>query len=202
MDFKLQRLPEYDDQSLLQELRRVAELHADGPLTRSLFARHSRASTNTYLRRFGSWAEALDAAGLAARYGGPAVTDRMRQQPGKQASESELIADLQRVAQLVQSTHLTVDDYAVHGSFPITSVRKYFKLWRQALEVAGLRVGANSRRYTDEECFENLSYRVDAPWSPAPAPRNASESLNHRRKGVHRPLGHVAARSSCFRRTG
>ncbi len=38
----------------------------------------------------------------------------------------------------------------------MSTVQSHFRLWRQAIQAAGLTAGPKSRRYSDEECYENL----------------------------------------------
>lgn len=154
--YKLHRLASYSDDALISELQRVAKLLPAGSLTRGVFDAHSRASASTMIKRFGGWREALEAAGLAFRYGGQPVTQRMRTQPGRFISREEVLAELQRVAAETGRTDLTVEDFNAHASFSVAAVRSFFKPWRRALEAAGLTPRATSVRYSDEECYENL----------------------------------------------
>jgi hypothetical protein len=66
--FELDRLAEYTDVAILDELRRVAALVPNVPLTVKLFNQHSRVSNSTVYSRFGSWGKALAAAGLNDRF--------------------------------------------------------------------------------------------------------------------------------------
>jgi hypothetical protein len=156
MEFKLHRLSDYSDAALLEELRRVAEAVPAGPITRAIFSAHSAASASTVMKRFGGWKEALNAAGLSARYGGHLVTERMRQQPGKTVTQEQAIKELRRISAKLGRQDLTVDDFNAHASFSVAAVRRHFRPWRRALEAAGLIPGQHSRRYSDEECYENL----------------------------------------------
>lgn len=67
--YMLDFLPDYSDESLLAELRRVVELCTDGPLSRKRFEELSPAvSSSTIGRRFGGWRSALERAGLGQLY--------------------------------------------------------------------------------------------------------------------------------------
>lgn len=156
MDFRLHRLPDYSDESLLDELRRVASIVPGGALTRATFDQHSLASASTVIKRFGGWRQALEAAGLASRYSGRPVSDRMRQQPGKAVTREGVLAELRQVAEVLGRRDLTVDDFNAHAAFSVSAVRRHFRPWRRALEAAGLSARPTSARYSDDECFENL----------------------------------------------
>lgn len=156
MEFKLHRMSDYSDESLIAEIRRVAEVVPYGPLTKKIFDIHARTSSSTIHKRFGSWEEALQAAGLSSRYSGASVTNRMRLQLGKSVTRKQVIEELQSAASRLGRSDLTVEDFNTYSTFNASTVRSYFKTWRAALEAAGLNVRAKAIRYTDEECFENL----------------------------------------------
>jgi Homing endonuclease associated repeat len=58
----------HDATALVAELRTVAGIEPNGPLTRATFTAHSAIGVSTVLRRFGGWREALEAAGPDERY--------------------------------------------------------------------------------------------------------------------------------------
>lgn len=156
MRFEVRGLADYSDTALLEEIRRVATAVPDGALTTSVFRSHSRASVSTFRRRFGGWRNALEAAGLGARYAGPPVSARMRAQAGRSTRRDEVVAELRRVSSLLGRSDLTVEDFNAHGRFSSATVRAHFPLWRHAVQAAGLSHRPSSARYTDEECYENL----------------------------------------------
>ena len=65
MRFELQTLEEYSDETLLAELRRVAEQLNGQRLTIELFNSLARVHSTTLRYRFGSWQAALDKAGIS-----------------------------------------------------------------------------------------------------------------------------------------
>jgi len=53
MPFELDNLDAYDDESIVNEMQRVANLVGDQSLTRNLFDTHSKVASSTIVRRFG-----------------------------------------------------------------------------------------------------------------------------------------------------
>jgi len=146
-EFVPTRLADYSNESLIAEIRRVAAiLPANEPLTVSAFLRHSRVHCSTYQRRFGSWKKALQAAGLEKRF----------DSSNKPVTEPEAIAELQRISAALGRKAITKRDLLSYGSICPDVFCRRFGSWRKALERAGLESAKLGRRYTDEECFENL----------------------------------------------
>jgi hypothetical protein len=155
MEFELKRLPEYTDQAILSELVRVAGLVGSSRLTILEFAKHSKVNVSTLRKRFGSWPMALEAAGLAHLYNRPAPAQKSRTL-ARTLSDDELIAEIRRVALIVDRCELTKDDLHQHAVVGPSAFRNRFGSLKAALRAAGLIETAHGRRYTDEECFENL----------------------------------------------
>ncbi|MBP7624216.1 MAG: HNH endonuclease [Xanthomonadales bacterium] len=51
---------------------------------------------------------------------------------------------------------LTLDEFEAHTGISGAPVRRHFGSWEKALKAAGLSQSLLGRRYTDEECFENI----------------------------------------------
>jgi hypothetical protein len=60
MRFELEHLDSYDDQALLAELRRVAELIETPKVSMRQFAANAKIHSSTLQKRFGSWQAALE----------------------------------------------------------------------------------------------------------------------------------------------
>lgn len=158
--FEIDFLPEYTDDALLEEIRRVAALLPEGKvLTKPEFQRHSpRAASSTIGRRFGGWKQALERAGLGHLYHGQPVSDKMRSQPARELSNLDLIAELQRVHKVVGKGWLSSDDFNAHSISSEVAVRRRFGTFRKGLEVAGIASAPNKQRqFSDQECFENIA---------------------------------------------
>jgi hypothetical protein len=155
MKYELGRLPEYSDEALLSELRRVARLVAGGKLTIAEYSRHSKVGVTTLRRRFGSWPNALEAAGLAHLYNSIPTATKSRTLARTLPSD-DLLAEIRRVAQVVGRDRLTAEDLRQHAIIGVDAIRRRFGTLKAALRAAGLLETAHGRRYTDEACLENL----------------------------------------------
>lgn len=155
--FAMNRLTSYDDDSVVNEIQRVAAVLAAGPISRKTFDRHSRVASSTVIRRFGGWREALERAGLGDRYGGRRVTQKMRDQRARAANQEDMVAELQRISRKVGRRVITRGDLIEHAELlSERALLNRFGSWRAALEAAGLELSAKGRRWTDDDYFENL----------------------------------------------
>ncbi|WP_206611708.1 homing endonuclease associated repeat-containing protein [Acidithiobacillus sulfuriphilus] len=156
MKFELSRLTDYSSEAIISELQRVAAIVQAAYLSKALFDEHSRVHSATVVRRFHGWENALTQAGLSQRIQPVNITEKMRNQLGKGFSEPDLILELQRVSALVGVGGLKTQDFNEHSSIDAAIVRRRFGSWNKGLKAAGLAVPARARRYTDEDCFENI----------------------------------------------
>jgi hypothetical protein len=154
--FELDRLPGYSTADIVNEIRRVADLLAVAPRGKKEFDKESKVHSSTIIRRFGSWQEGLIAAERGHLYGGGPVTEKMRIQRGRDLGDEDLLAELRRLAQALDHNDLSLDDINCHSIVGESIFRRRFGTTRAAIERAGLTVRAQARRYTTDECFENL----------------------------------------------
>jgi len=161
--FELESLTEYTDEAVLEEVRRVAQRHGDGPFTLTAFKKLSpRVSANTIRRRFGNWEDALQKAGLEHLLQGRFPTPYQEQlSRGRVMSNDDLVAELRRVHQLTGREVLTTEDFNRLSVTRCEIVRERFRGWHKALELARIERAEAGKRYSDDECFMNVA----ALWS-------------------------------------
>ncbi len=151
--FELDRLLSYDDQSLLDELRRVAALVNSPFLTKRDFDKSSRVCSGTVRQRFGGWQQALVKAGLENRYSQSAdALSTIR----RRYSDDEILEELRSVSKKINGAPLTSDVFNDHAQMNADTIRRRFGGWSKALERARLTVPNRCKRYSDEDYFENL----------------------------------------------
>jgi len=132
MRFEQDFLENHSEEALLQELKRVAGLYPARMLTKALFDANARCSSSAIQRRFGSWKEALNRAGLVDRYKGSPEC------PFADGSDEAILQELKRVADLLPEGMLVAKFFNAHGHCSSSYVTRRFGSWRNALQQAGL----------------------------------------------------------------
>jgi len=143
--FELKTLDNYSDETILGEIKRVAHLIDGHRLTQRKFRELSKVSVTTIRRRFGTWEHALDLAGIDET-----VAPRFKPIPRSVVTNAIL-----RYAQEFPNTSPTLDAIAHRLGVRRWSLQKVGQ-WKDLLREVGLVPVPLGRRYTDEECFENI----------------------------------------------
>lgn len=146
MRFELDHLESYDDEALLTELRRVAALIQTPKITIGQFTGLAKVHGSTLQKRFRGWKGALEAAGLGDRFDDASF----------RKSREEILNSIRSVASKLQKDVLTSHEFQAHTGMFDGPVRRIFGSWKAALAEAGLGQSALGKRYTDEQCFENM----------------------------------------------
>jgi hypothetical protein len=156
--FEINFLDDYTNDSLLDEIRRVAAQHSGTSLSSGTFAQLSqRVSVCTIRRRFGTWRNALSKAGLEHLYGGRKVSEKMKAQPAKRLSKTDLISELKRVHALIGTETMNREQFNAHSITSYEAIRRRFG-WHEALRLAGIAPAPTAKpKWTLEECSENLA---------------------------------------------
>jgi hypothetical protein len=135
------QLTTYTDDELTQDIRRVAN-DLSGTPSQSEYNERGKASAQTLSRRFGSYNDAVEQAGL---------------EPNRQwHADDELLQDIQRVAEIAGEP-LSRDEYSKHGVVHATTIEYRFESWVEAVKSAGIE--ANAARpswYSAEELIETV----------------------------------------------
>jgi hypothetical protein len=142
--FELKTLSDYSDESLINELRRVAELCINTRLTRKRFDQISRVHSSTLERRFGSWNTALDRAGISESIA-----------PRSKLLKREMLIDaLKTYAHECPGASVNLNEIAKRLGVARTTLAGRFGKWEDLLAEVGLT--PVQRRYSDEDCYENV----------------------------------------------
>jgi hypothetical protein len=120
MDYNASRLSDYSDESLLNELRRVAKKLSKDTLTAKEYEKHSKAGVNTIIRRLGSWNAALKKAGLSAKN-------------LQNISDEELFAEIERVWNRL-GRQPNYGEIKRLGKFSLGPYERRFGGWTKAVE--------------------------------------------------------------------
>lgn len=143
--FELKTLTDYSDESMLTEMRRVVSEFKGKRLTRQEFDSLSRVHSTTLSRRFGSWTDALDKAGISTD-----IAPRAR----RVTRETLLDAIKNYATEFGESPR--IDDIAERLDVSRSMILHKFGKWPELLKAVGLQPVPLGRRYTDEECYENI----------------------------------------------
>lgn len=137
MKFKLnehhRNIPNDD---LLNDVKKVASIIGKKTLTGGEYRQHGKYGLTTFLRRFGNWSTVLELCGLE-----PNVYQRAAAQRGHKYSaltDDQLIDDLKRVSEVLNSKTFSSGDYQKYGEFSKGPFFHHFGTWNNALEKAGL----------------------------------------------------------------
>ena len=118
---------QYSNDELLQELVHLADKLGQPPKSVDMNKR-GEYSASVYTTRFGSWDEALEAAGLDPEENGDST----------QYSDGELVSELHRVKEECGRVPTTTD-MEKYGEYSHTTYVSRFGSWNEALEAAGLK---------------------------------------------------------------
>jgi hypothetical protein len=146
MKYELQTLDEYSDEAILAELRRVADALNGQRLTWVLFDSLARVHSSTIEKHFGSWGRALDKAEISE-----VIAPRLRV-----LSREEVIHSLRNFAAENTNAPVTLDAIAKRLGVDKATISAKCGKWGRLLSEVGIAQAPLGRRYTEEECFENI----------------------------------------------
>ena len=131
------------NQKLFDDLKSVCESLGTRKLSQKVYDENGNFSVATYKKRFGSWNNALEQAGLE-------ITEKI-----KKISLDDLVNDLKHISNKLYGKKLTQNIYRQYGRYDVKTYKSRFGTWNKALKKAGLEVSAVGK-YSIEELFENI----------------------------------------------
>ena len=144
MKFELNRPIDYSNEAIINEIKRVAQI-VEKPMTIDKFHSLSKFRYDTIRTRFGSWSKTLKKAGL----------DKSYWAINSETSTDEIVEELKRVSEKLNSKSFTTKEFEANSDMS-KSVFKGNNSFNKLMKIAGLEIPIISRKYTDEERFENL----------------------------------------------
>lgn len=144
--FVLSKLTDYSDESVLEEVRRVARELGSERITRERFDQVARVNSTTLSRKFGSWFQAMDRAGVSQiQAPRPVVVDRQT-----------VVSAIREFVENNPKSSPTRDAIAGILGLNPAAISRHVGQWKDCLSEAGVDQSPLGRRFTDAECFENI----------------------------------------------
>jgi hypothetical protein len=158
----------YTERELIDALRRLAERLGQAPSAADANRDPQSPVSRTYQHHFGSWLEALEAAGIEPE---PSQTGYTRE---------ELLESLRDLAGRLGCAPRT-DDLDDDPRTPSSSTyRRHFGSWLKALEAAGIQPGPSQTGYSCDELLDNLRMLArELGRAPAGREMSARKDLPH-----------------------
>ena len=144
--FQLNTLTDYSEESLLAEMRRVSSEFKGRRLTQEKFNEISRVHSSTLSKRFGSWQNALDRAGI-----NDSIVPRVRR-----LTRELVLKEIQAYATEFGGQSPQLEAVAKRLGAGKQTINHKFGKWSDLLSAVGMKPVPLGRRYSDEECFENI----------------------------------------------
>lgn len=158
MEYTIKRISgRISKEKIIKDIIRVDTLLNKEILTKADYLKYSKVSTNTINKYFGSWHDALVACGLSNKSNFRIPSSKQKSQESKFLSNDDILKELISTAkrlgkQTITMKELNENSILISGS----TVSNRFGGWKNGLKLAGLNVANLGKRYSDEECFNNL----------------------------------------------
>jgi hypothetical protein len=134
----------YSERELIDALRRLAERLGRAPSAIDAARDPQSPVSRTYQRHFGSWLEALEAAGIEPE---PSQTGYARE---------ELLESLRDLAEQLSRAPRMVDTDEDPRTPSSSTYLRHFGSWLKALEAAGIQPGPRQTGYSRDELLDSL----------------------------------------------
>lgn len=120
------------DEELIADIMNVANKLQKETITTDEYDKSGRYNYSTIIKRFGGWNTALQKAGLS-------VSRVVKRNPNNiRATNEEMIADVKRVAELLNKGTITTTEYTKYGKHGYAILSMRFGTWENVLAQAGL----------------------------------------------------------------
>lgn len=158
---------EYTDEELLEEIERLVKKFGRPPTTREM-REYGKYTASVYFGRFGSWNDAIRAAGYTPVASAPDAS-------GQRIPASELLAEIDRLADQVGGRP-TAEQMNEHGQYSVHPYVNRFGSWNSAIERAGFTpfTGTTEDLFSREELITELQRLGDVVDRP-PTVRQMTE---------------------------
>ncbi len=118
MQFELNRLADYSDESLIEELQKVAKTVNSSRLSVKHFDENSKVHSTTIRKRFGSWGKALEKAGLASLF----------DDSNKTRTKQEILDELHCVSKKIGNATITRELFNEHSKYGYAASKCFWEL--------------------------------------------------------------------------
>ena len=131
-------------EELLQDVKDVATRLGQDTLTIEEYEKNGKYHSSTLRRRFGSWKSILLLAELDV------------EKHNFQISNDDYVADIKRVAKILQKNTVKNTDYRKYGKYDASKLSLRFGSWNNALEAADLSPTGYNTSVSDTELLEEI----------------------------------------------
>ena len=191
--FRPNRLANYDEDSILIEIKRVIAQHFNGnPPAKEEFDKFSMVKSWAIRKRFGSWANGIQKAGFEYHGKNYKGIDLRREK----YSEELMIADLQQIKELSGGQYFSQELYRLNGGkYSVKTLKKHFNcswaaLLQEHLSLAlpvtdRLKIHQPGRKCVSEYSDQSLTLEMKRVWDELGRRPSYSEFNKLSRIGVH-----------------
>lgn len=146
------------EEEALNEILAANKIIEKKYLSRPDFDKVARVTSGTLIRKFGSWQELLEKAGIGNKYQGPTVTKKLRNYSNRYLSNDEIIDEIRRIAKLINKQEITRNDIRNNSEFISDSIIvNRFGSFKKGLEMAGLKASEYfHEKIDDRKYLENI----------------------------------------------
>jgi 5-methylcytosine-specific restriction endonuclease McrA len=146
MKFELNRPIDYSNEALLSEIKRVV-LIVEKPLTVAKFRKNSKYSASVIQRRFGNWKNALKIA---------RIDEAFIYTSNDIITKEIIINELKNVAKILGTNCFSQKEFSEYSYIGRSLFSRKFGSFSKLMKEIGFEIPLKSRKYTDDERFENL----------------------------------------------